>query len=266
MQDMARHLRQHGFSLTETLFAVGTLAVGMMFIAGTFLTGVYFATVSTERTIGTVVAEEAFAKMRLYGLDPNHPGLTASGFTPYEQLVPIPAPEFLYPSTPETGRQYSWAALCRRISANSPLVQCTVFVSRMTGMNSKYWVRQTGGAWPPLAPSDLPRPVRIMVLPDAASLTMPEVSIKDAVSAPTDMVDELTFVNDGSVLVDDKTGQIYQVLERYANRPDRLKLNRLWQGTVPDAAGAGWVVPPAVSGGRNPVVGVYQKVLRFPGG
>ncbi len=51
--------------------AVGTLAVGMTFIAGTFLTGIYLSTFSTERTIAAVAAEEAFAKMRIFGLDPN---------------------------------------------------------------------------------------------------------------------------------------------------------------------------------------------------
>ena len=49
--------------------AVGTLAIGMTFIAGTFLTGIFFSTLSTERTIAAVAAEEAFAKVQIYGLD-----------------------------------------------------------------------------------------------------------------------------------------------------------------------------------------------------
>jgi len=61
--------RQSGFSLTEVLLAVATLAVGMLFVAGTFLLGVHFSRISTERSIGAVVAEEAFAKIRLFGLD-----------------------------------------------------------------------------------------------------------------------------------------------------------------------------------------------------
>src|SRR5512146_1239348 len=121
---MVKNRRQAGFSLTETLLAVGTLAIGLMFIAGTFLTGVYFSTTSTERTIAAVAADEALAKLRIYGLDPNNANLKTDACVPYEQLVTIPAEEFLYPSSrEESSRQYSWAALCRRMSNGSRLVQ-----------------------------------------------------------------------------------------------------------------------------------------------
>jgi len=62
-----------GFSLTEVLLSMGILTVGMLFIAGVFPVGIYYTTVSTERTTAAVVADEAFAKIRLYGLysDPN---------------------------------------------------------------------------------------------------------------------------------------------------------------------------------------------------
>ena len=58
---MNNELKNSGFSLTEVLLAVGTLAIGMIFISGTFLTGIYFATIATERTIAAVAANEAFA-------------------------------------------------------------------------------------------------------------------------------------------------------------------------------------------------------------
>ncbi len=256
---MVKNRRQAGFSLTETLLAVGTLAIGLMFIAGTFLTGVYFSTTSTERTIGAVAADEALAKMRIYGLDPNHASLKTDGFVPYEELVTIPAEEYLYPSTHEEAtRQYSWAALCRRMGAGSRLVQCTVFISRQTA-GATYWARKTGAEAPqPGTPgSDLPRPVRINLVADANATNTAEVLLKDAV--PGDGIDERAFVLDGSFLVDDTTGQIYRVLERYASQPDKIKLDRPWTG------GWAWVVPPATSGGRNPVVAVYQDVIRFPG-
>ncbi len=95
--------------------------------------------------------------------------------------------------------------------------------------------------------------------------TAAEVLLKDAV--PDDGIDELAFVNDGCFLVDDKTGQIYHVLERYASQPDKIRLDRAWTGGALSAPAGGWawVVPPAASGGRNPVVAVYQDVVRFPG-
>lgn len=242
----------------ETLLAVSTLAIGLMFIAGTFLTGIYFSTVSTERTIAAVAAEEAFAKVKLFGLDPNNEALKTDEFVPY--LVPIE--ESVYPSTrkEDTGQQYSWAAICRRISDTSGLVQCTVFVNRATGNHSTYWVRQTGVPWPqPLESSGLPRPVRVSIAQDAASTAADVISIKDVI--PGDNINEMAFVNDGSILVDDRTGQIYRVLERSVDPPyNTVKLDRAWAG---GAAGFVWVVPPATSGGRNPVIAVYQEVIEF---
>ena len=261
---MDRHLRQHGFSLTETLLAVATLAIGMTFIAGTFLTGIYFSTVSTERTIAAVVADEAFAKVLVYGLDPNHANLKTDEFVPYEQVVTVPVDEFRYPSTGSVGAsQYSWAMLCRRMGEDSRLVQCAVFISRQTGADTTYWNRQSGGGWPELEPSDLPRPLRVTITREATPQNPNEVLLKDAV--PSDMTEELAFVNDGATLMDDKTGAIYRVLERNADQPDKIELDRPWGDDAADSLADewAWVVPPAVSGGRNPVVAVYQKVLRL---
>jgi Tfp pilus assembly protein PilV len=254
---MVKSRRQAGFSLTETLLAVATLAIGLVFIAGTFLTGVFFSTTSTERTVAAVVAEEALAKMRIYGLDPNGSGLRTDGFVLYAPSQNMPAEEHLYPSTRlEPQRQYSWAALCRRMSPGSSLVQCVVFVSRQTA-DATYWVRQSGASGPQLGTASLPQPVRVNLIQGAVPANPEVMTLQDAV--PSDGIDELAFVNDGSILVDDSTGQVYRVLERYGTPPDKIRLDRAWSG------GSAWVVPPATSGGRNPVVAVYQDVIRFPG-
>jgi hypothetical protein len=261
---MEKHRRQYGFSLTETLLAVGTLAVGLLFIGGTFMTGVYFSTVSTERTIAAVVADEAFAKIRLYGLDPDANGLSTTQFVPCEKIRIIPASEYLYPSTGESSSgQYSWAAICRRAGANSRLIQVTVFICRTSGADAKYWVRRSGAATG-FDTSNLPRPVRVRIASDAASQATGEVTILDPNAA--DGVDERAFINDGAFIVDDATGQTYRVLERSATQPDRIRLALVRPGgDLTPPKDSVWVVPPPASGGRNPVVAVYQKVFRFKG-
>ncbi len=256
--------RQSGFSLLETLLAVSTLAVGMVFVAGTFMAGIYFTSLSTERTIAAVVSDEALAKVRLYGLDLDDPNLKTDGFVAYDELTTIPETEFLYPSlADDTTKQYSWAVLCRRMAPDSRLVQVTVFVCRHAGTDARYWVRAPGAD-----PADdlklglLPRPLRITISQEGG-LADDEVSIVDTMASGE--VDENAFANDGSMLVDDETGQIYRVLQRYVDPPERIHLDRAWTGADIGSTTGGqvWVIPRPVGGGRSPLVAVYQEVVRF---
>jgi hypothetical protein len=224
--------------------------------------GIYFTSLSTERTIAAVAADEAFAKMRLYGLEPDDPNLTTDGFVAYDELTTIPVDEFLYPSVAGgNARQYSWMALCRRMNADSRLVQITVFVCRHAGTDARYWVRASG-AGSGVEPGPLPRPLRVTIVRETGSAG-DEVSILDA--APSDGIDENTFVSEGAMLVDDETGQIFRVLRRYREPPNRIQLDRPWSGPdlAPSTGADVWVVPRPVAGGRNPLVGVYQRVVRF---
>ena len=50
------------------LIATGIMAIGLVMVATIFPVGVKLTSMSTERTIGAVVADEAFAKIQLYGL------------------------------------------------------------------------------------------------------------------------------------------------------------------------------------------------------
>lgn len=256
---MRRRALQSGFSLMETLLAVGTLAIGMVFVAGTFLAGVYFAAVSTERTIATVVVDEAFAKIQLYGFEPNDPDLQTDGYVRYDHLMTLPAEEYLYPSTSTSlDKQYCWSALCKRGASDSRLVAFTVFVSRRAGANSKYWDfvvydYDTGGGGREFQ-TDLPHPVRTEIVQDPGSPTN-EIRI-----TPTFWTSGLALVMDGASIVDDATGQIYGVRERLADPERAIRLDRPWTG---GASGAIWVVSPPVGGGRDPLVAVYQKTLRF---
>ena len=261
---MTRKSRQHGFSLTETLMAVGTLAIGLTFIAGSFLTGMYLSTFSTERTIAAVAAEEAFAKMQIFALDPNSSGLKTSGHADYNDVASLGDDQWLYPSVAdETTKQYSWAAICRSMGPASDLVQCTVFVSREIGGASSFWKRADGASDSSLELSDRPRPVWLKIGRDS-SADEDEITILDAIAS--DKVDERSFVSDGSILVDDATGCMYRVLERSVDRPGTITLDRDWEGAALSSDGDGkvWVVPPPISGGRNPGVAAYQKIIRLP--
>jgi len=249
------HSFNNGFSLTEVLLAVGTIAVGMLFIAGVFPVGIHFNTIASERTIAAIIADEAFAKIRLCAtgdpIDANDDialGLLGTGqLTNYGlPIVGINPIEFAYPSDPNMDifrKQFYWSALCRltepHIDPNDPrrLVQVTVFVCRKVGSATTYQGWATN--WP------VPVPVGILDVPAPDTL----------------QIDQPAFINDGYTIVDNQTGRIYRVLERDAAAPDMIILDRPWQGGI--LPGLVWVVPPPIGGGRKPCIAIYQRVIRF---
>jgi Tfp pilus assembly protein PilV len=237
---MVKKQRYIGFSLIEILLAVGTLSIGLLFIAGTFMTGIYFSTIATEQTTAAVVADEAFAKINLYGVNPAN--LESDRLESFGELSSIDPSEFAYPSTDTDAsqKQYYWSALCRRTGSdpNSRLVQITVFVSRKAGSSSSY----RGEAGRPI-----PMKVSISGITGQTRLTITET-------------EKITWINDGYTIVDDKTGQIYRVIERDAEQPNRIRLDLPWQGEQTSRV---WVVPPPANGGKNPNIAIYQKVIRF---
>jgi prepilin-type N-terminal cleavage/methylation domain-containing protein len=262
---MAKLCKNSGFSLTEVLIAVGILAVGMTFVAGVFPAGIYLTTVATERTIAAVAADEAFAKIRIYATgDPNQPidldklsvsELRPDGTIDFNDILPAMMDancnEFLYPSTgtDDSAKQYCWSALCRRADPNDRLVQVTVFVCRKTGTALRYPKDNLDVPY-----YDWPTPVKVLVVPGGKPSEL-------------QITGDKRFINDGCTIVDDATGRIYRVLERYKNPDDTILLDRNWddkdwQGN-PNPPNYVWVVPPPVGGGRYPCIAVYQKVIRF---
>lgn len=244
---MAKRRRYGGFSLVEVLMAVGTLAIGMIFIAGTFLVGIHLTTVSTERTIATVVANEAFAKVELFGVDPTDPNLLIDRLTPFEMLKPlfVPRPvnpdEFAYPSTQTLpDKQYFWSAVCRRYPSDpNHDVQVTVFVSRKVGAASKY-IDALG--------SVIDRPVAVQVgvsgSPGSRLLTI---------------TGDPRWISAGCTIAEDSTGEIYRVVDNGPG-PTEIVLD-------PDKPWLGgdkvWVVPPPIGRGKGPCIAVYQKIVSF---
>jgi len=257
---MNSKLKQSGFSLTEVLLAVGTLALGMALIAGVFPVAVHFTTQTIERTTAAVVADEAFAKIKLYKIDFTHtfwagppdPTLNCIAFgnvTQYAALNTTAITEYLYPSlNTNTNQQYSWSAICRLVNLPTRSVQVTVFVCRKIGRAAIY-IDPMNFLNPPIA---YPMPVPVAVSQNAPDeLSINNLNIK-------------TFINDGYTIVDNETGRIYRVLERYklATNDNIIQLDRPWVPgiNIPPSV---WVIPPPVNGGRGPCIGVFQKVISF---
>lgn len=241
---MNSKFRHKGFSLTEVLLAVGTLAIGMSFVGGTFFVGVYLSTVATERTIAASAADEAFAKIQLYGLEPVSSLLTTNQQVRFKILLTDPNAEFPYPSSKDPiDKQYYWSALCRLMSPDSAnkLVQVTVFISRKIG-NNKY---PEGG--------NIPVPVQVAV----SKLTGAGNENKLAITSTA----QQTFVNAGCTIEANQTGRLYRVLPRNAVDDENIiTLDMPWQEGTTDSV---WVVPPSTKGGKNPCIAVYQKEIRF---
>ncbi|MBN2019449.1 MAG: hypothetical protein JW749_04420 [Sedimentisphaerales bacterium] len=259
------HKSERGFSLTEVLLAVGTLAVGMLFIAGVFPVSIHFTTVASERTIAAAAADEAFAKIKLYGVNLSDPDLSYNAQALYENVSPVvvPSSEFAYPSTPikdVRDPNYWWSAICRKVGASD--VQVTVFVSRKPGKTTNYYMRDPI-SMPTLITAARPMPVIVSV--SALGVATDERMITDSMPPPADSINEASFINDGYTIVEHADGHIYRILERYRDDTSTpldesriIRLDRDWQG-----GGAVWVVPPPIGGGRYPCIAVYQKVMRF---
>jgi prepilin-type N-terminal cleavage/methylation domain-containing protein len=251
---MGKLKKNHGFSLTEVLMSVGILSVGMIFIAGVFPVGIHYTTVATERTKAAIVADEAFAKIKLYQDKIDFSALDERVLTDFNDVlvlgIEFDSKEYAYPSvySGESEKYYYWSALCRLKepydpnSDPNPVVQVTVFVSRRVSPNLRY----------PPGQSAVPRPVEVDV--DAVPNRDAELEIGD--------FSQKRFINDGYTIVDDRTGRIYRVLERYASDDRKILLDQDWDDSAgqPDAV---WVVPPPINGGRGPCIAVYQKEIQF---
>lgn len=171
---MDKQTKHSGFSLTEVLLATGILAIGFVMIAMVFPVGIKLTSVATERTIGPVAAQEAEAKLNLYGIDeatlPNTPVTspdqnmrlfcrhvyTINSIQIFQNAGIFPADlnwllrtESFYPSLdelyfdfdndtiPDDSHKYRWWALCRRTDPGQG--QAVIFVCRRIGEGMQYF-------------------------------------------------------------------------------------------------------------------------------
>ena len=274
--------------------AAGILAIGFMLIVASFPVGVKLTGVAAERTIGAVAADEAFAMMRLYGIDsnpniwgvdPNSRDFCRDYRDVGRQSAGLVEDDFLYPSTAAEfdEKRYCYSGLCRYTDLQTYQhddreFQITVFVCRVGFERKKYPYRDWGAfEW---KTADHPRPVPIMrvdVLPTPDPV-LDSVGFVSEIEIDVSMPNEVrNYVVEGAHLVDDRTGTI-MVVESHDRDDVTIKLTA---DVEEDILGSWfWVIPPSVTpdspgnprdpatppetnSGRYPCVGVYQSVLNF---
>lgn len=289
---MVRGIKQPGFSVAEVLIAVGILGVALIFIAGVFPVGIRFTEVSTNRTVGTVVANEAFAKIRLMADE------VGVDFVDLRKLEPEEHRDFndwydyidgsdryiddvntfCYPTDNTVeykNKDYCWSALLRRVDEyksgpnepdSSRDVQVTVFVCRRAGNNPKYYKPDYDDSkFPDPGYGRIPIPAQTYELPLPVKIEVREVSGRENELDIEDSM-EKTLINDGDLIVDDATGRIYRVLERYTPPyDDRILLDKNfiwddWKGGPISGSRFVWIVPPPWGPGGEAVGKSQAKI------
>ena len=192
---------------------------------------------------------------------PADPNFHCVDYADVSQLILSPnSAEYSYPSTdirPDV-KKYHWAAMCKynMVDQGMDTFLVTVFVSRDTGLNTKYPNPGDPLNTNPLVLVRYPRPVRIPV---------------DAMGVATGMVDRIQvaagfagLITDESILLDDRTGKIMPVLTRDRIDPTIITLKTaLFDVDAAPAPRYVWVIPPAEGSGRNPCVEVYWQWISF---
>ena len=249
---MALKLKNNGFSLIEVMISAGILAIGFVFIAGTFPVGVKLTTMATETTIAAIVSDEAAVKIQAYfgPIDPANWG-----------AVSLDPDETVYPSTPMglQEKKYYWSFLYGTLDSGQ--VPVIVFVSRKAGAGARY----------PRSDPSLPTSDPDYGRPASTDGTRPtvvkvEVTEVDPRRLRIDSVLEKSCVVAGSTIVywhwnattmkwEEKKER---VLERDPAADHEIIISEDWLGASPDFV---WVVPPAVGGGRYPCVGIYDRSI-----
>jgi prepilin-type N-terminal cleavage/methylation domain-containing protein len=252
-------MKQNGFSLTEVLMAAGILSVGIMLVATMFPAAIYLTTVASEKTFAAIVADQAFAKMRLYGIktvsDPNQTKIFRRYWEDMNDVIDFE--EYTYPSF-DGKWQYGWVPLCKKLNDDPCDLQYLVklYVSRRTNPNQKFFSSGTL-----VGNSDMPIPISVKVV-----YTSPNKLLIDRfTNGPV-----IDFISPppATAIVDDQSGRVFRITSKDAEDTTgrTVLIDRRWDKDIntPDNI---WLLPAAVidkkPAGRNPDVEIFQKIITF---
>ncbi|HBG25706.1 MAG TPA: hypothetical protein DDX75_01265 [Phycisphaerales bacterium] len=250
-------IKNSGFSLTEVLMAVGVLSIGIMLVATMFPAALYLTTVASERTMAALVADQAFAKMQLYGFihqDKDEDRYTRYKFRMVDQENKIDPNEFIYHIDGSGQPQYSWEALCRKLNddANDMRYSVKLYISRKTSPNLKYTVALgmagdvNSVTWP------MPVPINVQYTsPD--KLTM-EYEAEKFINPPP-----------ATIVMDYNSGRLFRIINREDNE---VTLDRSWDKDISNQNIKIWLLPSPVDStgkptGKNPDIEVFQRIIDF---
>ncbi len=233
--------------------AVGILSVGIMLVATMFPVAIYLTTVASEKTMASIVADEAFAKLRLYGIKGINQTETFGLYWDDMNDV-IDFDEYTYPSF-SGNWQYCWVPLYKKLNSDPCDMQYLVklYVARRTSPNQAFFRDGTLAST-----SQRPTPVRIgvdYISPNKLKIHSDNGGIEECINPPP-----------STAIVDDASGRIFRIVSRDAKDANTVILDRSWDSDIGDPNKV-WVLPAAVvnnkPSGKNPDIEIYQRIIDF---
>jgi prepilin-type N-terminal cleavage/methylation domain-containing protein len=248
---MKLKIKHNAFSLTEVLIAAGILSIGIMLVATMFPAALYLTATASEKTMAAIVADEAFAKIQIYGIvDPTR---STTRFVRYWQDMSdkIYKDEYVYPSF-SGNAQYSWVPLCKKLNSD-PLDKrylVKVFVTRKTNPNQRFYTDATysdANDWPVPVANDS------FTFTSPKYLTLTRSVEKDLINPPP-----------STIIIDNVSGRTFRIVRR----DDMVvTLDRDWDKDINEPenilympAGIG---PDGKPSGKNPDIEIFQRIIDF---